>query len=593
MSKEKINKSIDFSNLPIWKKGEGNHKEGIIKWINSIGYKVPFIYDDIKGEFEIVDYNSKTQYFIIRYNDKDFRIARTGLIQCALGKMIGKRTHDFKLSIGETIKDAKRDLVIIDREYRKNDYGQDCKWYKYHCNKCGAELWIIESALLGSRKRGCSCCASRTVVKGINDIATTHPHLIPLFKDIEDAYTHTKSSIDKVWIMCPNCGFEKLITIKDLIYQGVSCPRCSDGISLPEKIMFNVLDQLSIDFIYQLSKTTFKWCDKYKYDFYFELDGEKYIIETNGLQHYKETFFTCRGRTLEEEKKNDKIKKELALKNGIKEENYIVIDCRCSALDWIKEHILNSKLNELFDLSVINWNLVAINSQKSIMKQVCDYWNTHNNINNEELSTNDLSKIFKLHRATIRRYLKEGTKNGWCYYNVKKENKKKVKYRISSRIKKGKSVICENKEFNTIKECSEYYNVKSRTITHWLNHDCKMPKKFFDMGLHYKDESMDDYEYFEIKEKKEKRHNKKEQYKYKQVICITTGKIFNKIVDGARYYNCNSDNISSCCVGKRKTCGKLKDGTKLVWKYINDLTDEEYIKYDIENKLNKLNKEEI
>ena len=72
MSKEKINKSIDFSNLPIWKKGEGNHKEGIIKWINSIGYKIPFVYDNINGELEIIDYDIKTQYFIVKYNDKNY-----------------------------------------------------------------------------------------------------------------------------------------------------------------------------------------------------------------------------------------------------------------------------------------------------------------------------------------------------------------------------------------------------------------------------------------------------------------------------------------------------------------------------------------
>ena len=98
---------------------------------------------------------------------------------------------------------------------------------------------------------------------------------------------------------------------------------------------------------------------------------------------------------------------------------------------------------------------------------------------------------------------------------------------------------------------------------------------------------MESYEYYDEKEKKEKIHNN-ENSNYRKVICITTGKVFNKIVDGARYYNCNSDNISSCCKGRKKSCGKLPDGTRLKWKYVDDLTEEEYIKYDIENKIKEL-----
>ena len=57
----------------------------------------------------------------------------------------------------------------------------------------------------------------------------------------------------------------------------------------------------------------------------------------------------------------------------------------------------------------------------------------------------------------------------------------------------------------------------------------------------------------------------------RQVICITTGKIFNTIAEGAKFYNIkNFNHISSCCRGKRKSCGKLEDGTKLKWMYLED-----------------------
>ena len=54
----------------------------------------------------------------------------------------------------------------------------------------------------------------------------------------------------------------------------------------------------------------------------------------------------------------------------------------------------------------------------------------------------------------------------------------------------------------------------------------------------------------------------------KKVICTTTNKIFNCIIDGANYYGANKGNISACCRGKRKSAGKLSDGTKLVWRYL-------------------------
>lgn len=60
--------------------------------------------------------------------------------------------------------------------------------------------------------------------------------------------------------------------------------------------------------------------------------------------------------------------------------------------------------------------------------------------------------------------------------------------------------------------------------------------------------------------------------KAKKVKCITTGKIFDCIVDGAEYYNIkNSTDISACCRGRQKSAGKHPvTGEKLKWKYLED-----------------------
>lgn len=57
----------------------------------------------------------------------------------------------------------------------------------------------------------------------------------------------------------------------------------------------------------------------------------------------------------------------------------------------------------------------------------------------------------------------------------------------------------------------------------------------------------------------------------KSVICTTTGKIFDTLTEAAKTYNiCGASLIARCCKGKTKTCGKLKDGTKLKWKYYDN-----------------------
>lgn len=72
---------------------------------------------------------------------------------------------------------------------------------------------------------------------------------------------------------------------------------------------------------------------------------------------------------------------------------------------------------------------------------------------------------------------------------------------------------------------------------------------------------------FLSKEIKDRISQSKQGQGSKKVICITTDKIFDSIKDASKLYNCNKSDISQCCKGNRKTCGKLSDGTKLQWKY--------------------------
>ena len=60
----------------------------------------------------------------------------------------------------------------------------------------------------------------------------------------------------------------------------------------------------------------------------------------------------------------------------------------------------------------------------------------------------------------------------------------------------------------------------------------------------------------------------KNSYRAKCVICLTTNEIFYSISDACRKYNLSTTHLCQCCKGERKSCGKLKNKTKLVWKYL-------------------------
>ncbi len=57
----------------------------------------------------------------------------------------------------------------------------------------------------------------------------------------------------------------------------------------------------------------------------------------------------------------------------------------------------------------------------------------------------------------------------------------------------------------------------------------------------------------------------------RKVICITTNEIFLTVKEGAEKYNCCRSQITKCCKGKYKSCGKHPiTNEKLVWMYYED-----------------------
>ena len=56
----------------------------------------------------------------------------------------------------------------------------------------------------------------------------------------------------------------------------------------------------------------------------------------------------------------------------------------------------------------------------------------------------------------------------------------------------------------------------------------------------------------------------------RKVVCLTTGEIFDSIATATAYYNLSRSSIKNNVTGRRKSAGKLADGTKLVWQYYDE-----------------------
>jgi len=232
----------------------------------------------------------------------------------------------------------------------------------------------------------------------------------------DEAKLYTPNSHVKLYFKCPDCGKvkDKLKSIHDLFQdESIGCA-CSDGISYPNKFAYALLKQLDsfYNFNYLESEYSPNWIKPKRYDFYFEYDDKKYILEMDGrLGHGK--YNKLNNQTSKETKAIDTYKDKMAQDNNIE---VIRIDCEISDFNYIKSNIMNSKLSNIFDLTNIDWLKCQEFALSNLVKMACDYKK-----DNPNLSTTDIGKLMNLNNQTIRNYLIQGSDLGWCNYNSKEE----------------------------------------------------------------------------------------------------------------------------------------------------------------------------
>lgn len=243
-----------------------------------------------------------------------------------------------------------------------------------------------------------------------------------------------------------------------------TCPICGKKSSYSERFIFSILKQANIRFVPQKE---FDWLPIRYYDVY--LPDYNAIIEIHGMQHYKPIKLNKNQtpeETYENTVKSDKLKYDTAIFNGL---SYYIINA--------------SEPDNLFQeakkiLTFINFTTISelecekFANYKNI-KQECDLLNQGCSV--EEIC-NKLNKSLQ----TVQQKLRLGNKYNICIYdkhinmsNAQKLRMKNIGYN-HPRYRKPVKCSTTGKIFDSIKEATEYYNIKNKTgISDCLSGKCK------------------------------------------------------------------------------------------------------------------------
>ena len=300
-------RKVFLDNLP---KVIGKGKKECINWLNSVGYKnIKFIYDDIEGELDIVDYNKKDKMLSINYKNNIYQISIGHFPKCALGNILFTYTYEeVKNNINKlgyellddkykdkysklTIKDSHGylyfisyyNLYIVENKpilfYMGNPYTiQNIKLWlklnnkpyellsdtyinardnlKWKCLKedCG-EIFEKSWNYIQSNK-SCPYCDGQLVGLS-NCLATRRPDIAkqwhPVLNDNLTPYDVTYNSSLKVWWQCEK-GHEWPVSIHSRISNNSGCPCCSGFRATKDNNLLIIFPEICEEWDYEKNK---------------------------------------------------------------------------------------------------------------------------------------------------------------------------------------------------------------------------------------------------------------------------------------------------------------------------------------------------
>lgn len=272
---------------------------------------------------------------------------------------------------------------------------------KFKCDK-GHEFYFYPHNIL--KGIGCPYCANKKIIEDENSLWATRPDLriyIPE-ESIQFAKNVSQGSKKEILLICPNCNKKRTMAINDFTYQGFNCHFCKNSVSLPNRfirlLLFNLkekINELIFEYKINYNNTT------YYYDASFYYNGIHYFIEMDGDYHYRD----------KQTKERDEIKNKYAKENKIK---LIRISCKHlknveKNINNIKENILNSELNQIFDLINFDWENFFL--KLKCTNELVDF-SKFIKLNNKKLSSGELLHIFKIDRHNLEEKIKKAIELG-------------------------------------------------------------------------------------------------------------------------------------------------------------------------------------
>lgn len=411
-----------------------------------------------------------------------------------------------------------------------------------------------------SSKYNCPCCSGYQVYKGYNDFNTKRPELEQYLVDYQDGYKYTEWSSEELEWKCPSCGNIMKKKISYISKYGVTCPRCDDGYSYPNKFIYNSLLQIEnqldvLDREYRPDWCKYKYKDKNCYgiyDIYFEKNNKKFVIEMDGGLGHGNRSYTNSKTNRDELIFRDKEKDRLASEHNIK---VIRIDCNYETNDryqFILNNILKSELSNILDLSKVDFNQSNTQSQQSLFIKAVELWNLGENIS-------QIKSELHIHESTITSYLKSALKYNMCDYSVKESRRRSY----------SNAVVCitTGKEFKAIVDGAKYYNIDPGDISKC----CRRTSTFGGWYNGQKMIWMYKKDYDKYPKDKLSGYIPKENDNYTKIVCLNTGEVFDGLIYAAeKYHMKKGSGISACCKGRYHFAGKDDNGIPLVWRYLSD-----------------------
>lgn len=160
------------------------------------------------------------------------------------------------------------------------------------------------------------------------------------------------------------------------------------------------------------------------------------------------------GRHKGEKLRIDKIKDELAVKNGVR---VIRIDCDYNKMEYrlqyIRDNILKSELALILDLSNINWEAIdAKLLESSITKEICD-------LRNQGLTNKEIANTLNVSVSIVDSHLKIGKNNGLLNKWAMSNHNAKTKVFEITNVESGKIQYCIGVR-NFYKNTENYIGIK-------------------------------------------------------------------------------------------------------------------------------------